>query len=78
MKHLQLVPTAPKKQPPAIAPLYSEIRTGLPTPEAAHHLGRQPQTLRKWACMGDGPIRPHRVHGRLMWPVEGIRRLLGA
>lgn len=78
MKHLQLVPTAPKKQPPAIAPLDSEIRTSLPTNEAAPHLGRKPQTLRAWACLENGPIRPHRLHGRLLWPVADIRRLLGA
>lgn len=63
--------------PPTNQPLAGEIRTGLPTPEAAHHLGRKPQTLRKWA-MGDGPIQPVRVHGRLLWPVADIRRLLGA
>ena len=64
--------------PPTNQPLAGEIRTGLPTPEAAHHLGRKPQTLRAWACLENGPIRPHRVHGRLLWPVADIRRLLGA
>ena len=59
-------------------PLDSEIRTGLPTPEAAHHLGRKPQTLRAWACSESGPIKPLRIHGRLLWPVADIRRLLGA
>lgn len=65
-------------EPRITASLNSETRTSLPTPEAAHHLGRKPQTLRAWACLENGPIRPHRVHGRLLWPVADIRRLLGA
>lgn len=65
-------------EPRITASLNSENRTSLPTPEAAHHLGRKPQTLRAWACLENGPIRPIRVHGRLLWPVADIRRLLGA
>ena len=60
-----------------LIPLAQETRAALPTPEAARHLGRQAQTLRLWACMEDGPIRPRRIHGRLAWPVVDIRRLLG-
>ncbi len=60
-----------------LAPIASEPRAALPTGEAAHHLGRQPQTLRKWACRGDGPLRPLRINGRLAWPTADIRRLLG-
>lgn len=58
-------------------PLALETRTALPTPEAAFHLSRAEQTLRLWACQDNGPIRPLRVHGRLLWPVAEIRRLLG-
>lgn len=57
--------------------LEAETRANLPTPEAAFHLNRRPQTLRLWACRGDGPIRPHRVNGRLAWPVAELRRVLG-
>lgn len=58
-------------------PLAQETRAALPTPEAAFHLSRAEQTLRLWACHDNGPIRPLRVHGRLLWPVADIRRLLG-
>ena len=27
-----------------------------PTNEAARHINRRPQTLRKWACLENGPI----------------------
>ena len=66
-----------KLQQPAITPLVNELRSALATREAAHHLNRSPQTLRIWACKGDGPIQPLRVGGRLAWPTEAIRRLLG-
>lgn len=54
-----------------------ETRSALPTPEAAFHLNRAPQTLRLWACLENGPIRPIRMHGRLAWPTSEIRRLMG-
>jgi len=49
----------------------------LTTAAAAHYLNRKPQTLRVWACHGNGPIKPVRVYGRLAWPVNEIRRVLG-
>lgn len=55
----------------------AETRPAVPTDQAAYYLGRREQTLRKWACYECGPIRPARVFGRLMWPMEDIRRLLG-
>jgi hypothetical protein len=60
-----------------LVPLAQEIRVALPTSEAAFHLSRSEQTLRLWACHDNGPVRPLRVHGRLLWPVAEIRRLLG-
>ena len=57
--------------------LERKTRAALPTKEAAHHLCREPQTLRGWACLENGPLRPLRVNGRLAWPVAEIRRLLG-
>jgi hypothetical protein len=69
---------APDNFSPALTPLDREVRTFLPTNEAARHLCRRPQTLRLWACDESGPLRPIRVHGRLLWPVEGIRTLLGS
>lgn len=58
------------------APLTTETRAALPTSEAAFHLNRSSQTLRLWACLGNGPIRPLRVNGRLAWRVADIRRVL--
>lgn len=61
-----------------LTPLAQETRAALPTSEAAAHLSRAQQTLRTWAMRdGSGPLRPLRVHGRLLWPVADIRRLLG-
>jgi hypothetical protein len=54
----------------------AEIRSHVDTNTAAEMLGRTPQTLRKWACYEDGPLRPVRVNGRLAWAVIDIRRLL--
>ena len=56
--------------------LVRENRTAIDTNEAAFHLGRKPQTLRKWACYEDGPLRPIRINGRLAWAVADIKRLL--
>ncbi|MEJ5896708.1 hypothetical protein WIT60_07600 [Aquabacterium sp. G14] len=58
-------------------PLEQVTRTALCTTEAAHYLNRQPQTLRTWACLENGPLRPIRINGRLAWPVAEIRRVLG-
>lgn len=48
----------------------------LTTDEAAAVLNRQPQTLRKWACLENGPIRPVRINGRLGWRVSDLQALL--
>ena len=55
---------------------FQTLPHGLSTKDAAHYLNRQPQTLRKWAAYENGPIRPVRIHGRLMWPVAALERLL--
>jgi hypothetical protein len=59
-----------------VIPLDRESRAHLPTPEAAYHLNRKPQTMRIWAMRENGPIKPVRVNGRLAWPVAEIRRVL--
>lgn len=48
----------------------------LPTDEAAAAINRKPQTLRKWACLENGPIRPIRINGRLAWRVADLMALL--
>jgi hypothetical protein len=58
-------------------PLDAVDRPTVDTSAAAYYLNRQPQTLRVWACLENGPIRPVRVNKRLAWPVADIRRVLG-
>ena len=58
-------------------PLESVTRPTAETAAAAFYLNRRPQTLRAWACLENGPIRPVRVHGRLAWPVAELKRVLG-
>jgi hypothetical protein len=57
-------------------PLERETRPTVNTNQAAYFLNRKPQTLRAWACLENGPIRPVRINGRLAWPVAAIRELL--
>lgn len=51
-------------------------RDMLTTNEAAPVINRAPQTLRKWACFENGPIRPVRINGRLAWRVIDLISLL--
>ena len=46
------------------------------TDAAAYYLNRKSQTLRSWACLENGPLRPIRINGRLAWSVAGIKSLL--
>jgi hypothetical protein len=48
------------------------------TAEAAAIIGLRPQTLRKWSCTGEGPIKPRRAFGRLRWAVADINAVLNA
>jgi hypothetical protein len=67
----------PQAPAPTFTPLALEARPAVDTAAAAHYLSRRPQTLRGWACLENGPLRPIRINGRLGWPVAEIRRLLG-
>ncbi|WP_404980338.1 DNA-binding protein [Caballeronia sp. LZ019] len=53
-----------------------DLPSVLPTDEAAAAINRKPQTLRKWACLENGPIRPVRINGRLAWKVSDLQALL--
>ncbi len=55
---------------------WQELPQVLPTSEAAASINRSPQTLRKWACLENGPIRPIRINGRLAWKVSDLDLLL--
>jgi hypothetical protein len=46
------------------------------TLKAAEMINRKPQTLRRWACKGNGPIEPVRINGRLAWRVADLLALL--
>jgi hypothetical protein len=58
-------------------PLEQITRPTVETAAAAYYLNRQQQTLRGWACLENGPLRPLRINGRLAWPVADLRRVLG-
>jgi hypothetical protein len=74
---LLATPTTPAVHKlPVFHPLEQETRTAIPTDAAAFHLNRKPQTLRAWACLENGPIRPIRINSRLAWPVASIRALI--
>jgi hypothetical protein len=61
--------------PPGLAAIAAG-RDAITTAEAAPVIQRRPQTLRKWACLESGPIRPVRINGRLAWRVSDLARLL--
>jgi hypothetical protein len=63
--------------PQQFTPLELEHRPAVDTAAAAYYLSRRPQTLRGWACLENGPLRPIRINGRLAWPVAELRRVLG-
>jgi hypothetical protein len=60
-----------------LPPLGQVNRPNLRTEEAAFYLNRRPQTLRAWACLENGPIRPRRIGGLLAWPTVEIKALAG-
>jgi len=66
-------PTQSIARPPLAA---LGLESVLTTDEAAAVINRKPQTLRKWACLENGPIRPIRINGRLAWRVADLRALL--
>jgi hypothetical protein len=57
--------------------LESVTRPTVDTAAAAYYLNRRPQTMRGWACLENGPLRPVRINGRLAWPVAELKRVLG-
>jgi len=63
-------------KPEDYIPLNELTRTYITTPEAAFYLNRKPQTLRSWACLENGPIKPIRLYGRLAWSVKDLKALL--
>ena len=77
-KSAMTINTSSAPQPAAAVtfpPLATETRLTIDTEAAAFHLNRRPQTMRKWACYENGPIRPVRINGRLGWLVADLIRL---
>jgi hypothetical protein len=58
-------------------PLEQITRPNLKTDEAAFYLNRAPQTLRAWACLENGPMRPTRIGGLLAWNTATVKALAG-
>ena len=57
-------------------PLGQVTRPMVGTNDASYYMGRQPRTLRGWACYQNGPIQPSKIFGKWMWSVSEIRALL--
>ena len=69
--------TAPHQftaQYPALALV---TKPNLTTAETAYYLNRRPQTLRVWACLENGPLRPNRIGGLLAWSTATVKALAG-
>ena len=58
-------------------PLEQVTRPNLTTAETAYYLNRRPQTLRGWACLENGPLRPTRIGGLLAWNTATVKALAG-
>lgn len=52
-------------------------KPNLTTAETAYYLNRRPQTLRGWACLENGPLRPTRIGGLLAWNTATVKALAG-
>jgi hypothetical protein len=69
--------TATREFASAYLPLEQITKPNLTTAEAAHFLDRKAQTLRSWACLENGPLRPRRIGGLLAWPTAEVKALAG-
>ena len=58
-------------------PLEQVTKPNLTTAETAYYLNRRPQTLRGWACLENGPLRPTRIGGLLAWKTASVMALAG-
>ena len=62
---------------PKYLPLEQVNKPNLTTAEASYYLNRRPQTLRGWACLENGPLRPTRIGGLLAWNTATVKALAG-
>lgn len=68
---------APQQFTAQYLPLEQVTRPNLTTAETAYYLNRRPQTLRGWACLENGPLRPRRIGGLLAWNTTEVKALAG-
>jgi hypothetical protein len=68
---------APQKFTAQYLPLELVNKPNLTTAECAFYLNRRPQTLRCWACLENGPIRPRRISRLLAWDTAQVKALTG-
>lgn len=68
---------APQQFTAQYLPLEQVTRPNLTTAETAYYLNRRPQTLRGWACLENGPLRPTRIGGLLAWNTTTVKTLAG-
>ena len=69
--------TAPQQFTAQFLPLEQVTKPNLTTTECAWYLNRRPQTLRQWACLENGPLRPTRIGGLLAWSTATVKALAG-
>ena len=69
--------TAPQQFTAPFPPLALVNKPNLTTAETAYYLNRRPQTLRGWACLENGPLRPTRIGGLLAWNTATVKALAG-
>ena len=69
--------SAPQTFTQQYLPLEQITKPNLTTAETAHYLNRRPQTLRAWACLENGPLRPIRIGGLLAWSTASVKALAG-
>lgn len=65
--------------PQQFPPLESVTKPNLTTRELAFYSNMAEQTWRVKACYDTAPegLRPLRVCGKLAWPTDGVKKLLG-
>ena len=68
---------ATNQTPQQLPTLETVNRPNLTTAETAFYLNRRPQTLRAWACLENGPLRPRRIGGLLAWSTAEVKALAG-
>ena len=64
---------APQQFSAPYPPLEQVTKPNLTTGELAYYLNRRPQTLRGWACLENGPLRPTRIGGLLAWNTATVK-----